>query len=126
MWHSVESRTPFSDDVNLISFVFSVPGSLKIQNGNLKHLLRQSAQKYLPKEILDRKDKMGYVTPHNNWLRELFKHIEKESFSDLKKYINTEKLEKNLKKLYSPDGDKERFFAFKVLAFLRWKRLFNI
>jgi asparagine synthase (glutamine-hydrolysing) len=32
MWHSVESRTPFADDINLIEYAFQLPSSYKIKN----------------------------------------------------------------------------------------------
>ncbi|MFN5459779.1 MAG: asparagine synthase (glutamine-hydrolyzing) [Bacteroidota bacterium] len=126
MWHSVESRTPFADDINLINYVFGLPGSVKIRDGTLKYLLRKAAGKYLPQKIAQRKDKMGYVTPHNAWLREVYKYIQQEDFTGLKPYIDLDKLRKNLHTLYSPANDKERFLAFKILSFLRWKRVFNI
>ena len=126
MWHSVESRTPFADDIHLIEYVFSLPGTFKIHNGQLKYLLRQATKKYLPQKIFNRKDKMGYVTPHNVWIKELHAQILEEDFGSLSDFIDVDRLNKSLKELYSPDHLHERFFGFKILALLRWKRLFSL
>ncbi|MES2838355.1 MAG: asparagine synthase (glutamine-hydrolyzing) [Bacteroidota bacterium] len=82
MRFSVESRTPFADDLPLIEFLFSLPSNYKINKGVNKNILRSSLSKVLPKAIANRKDKMGYVTPHNLWQKELsktFKEIISES-----------------------------------------------
>jgi asparagine synthase (glutamine-hydrolysing) len=73
MWHSVESRTPFADDVHLINLAFSVPGNYKIRNANLKSLLKESIKDSIPASVYNRKDKMGYTTPNNDWIREILK-----------------------------------------------------
>lgn len=73
MWHSVESRTPFADDVHLINLAFSIPGNYKIRNANLKSLLKESIKDSIPASVYNRKDKMGYTTPNNDWIREILK-----------------------------------------------------
>ena len=52
MWHSVEARTPFSDDIRLIEYVFKIPGAYKIQKGVKKYLLKEATQHILPKRGL--------------------------------------------------------------------------
>ena len=126
MWHSVESRTPFADDVSLIEYVFGLPGTFKIHDGNLKFLLRQAARNYLPDKIFSRKDKMGYVTPHNDWLRQIYPLVSQEDFTPLAPFVNIDRLRKNFETIYSPKGSNERFFGFKLLMLLRWKSLFNV
>jgi asparagine synthase (glutamine-hydrolysing) len=67
MAHSMEVRTPFLD-FRLVELACSIPGSLKIRNGQLKYILRRVAARYLPREILER-PKEGFVLPKNTWLR---------------------------------------------------------
>ena len=62
MFHSVESRTPFSDDVDLINLMFSFNGNKKIKNGVSKFLLREALKSKLPSEIYYRYDKKGFET----------------------------------------------------------------
>lgn len=66
----VESRTPFAADRRLIEYVFSVPPVYKIHNGYSKWLLREAMKPYLPESIYRRKDKIGFATPENTWLRQ--------------------------------------------------------
>lgn len=127
MWHSVESRTPFADDAPLIEKIFSVPAVYKIRNGTLKFLLREAAGKFLPEKIYSRSDKMGYVTPHNTWMRQLWdQHLAEEDFSPVKEYLDAKQFTKKKRGFYNPIGDQERFLGFKILVFNRWKRLFGL
>lgn len=67
MAHSMEVRTPFLD-YRLAELACSIPGSLKIRDGQLKYILRRVAARYVSSEILDR-PKEGFVLPKNTWLR---------------------------------------------------------
>ncbi|MFH1657162.1 MAG: asparagine synthase (glutamine-hydrolyzing) [bacterium] len=71
MQHSLEIRLPFLD-YRLVDFVLSLPYSLKIKNGWTKYLLRKSIAE-LPKEITWRKDKQGFISPEEKWLKHDFR-----------------------------------------------------
>src|SRR5262249_37415880 len=45
----------------------SIPGGLKIRDGEVKHLLKKAAEPYLPAELI-RRPKEGFVMPVNQWL----------------------------------------------------------
>jgi asparagine synthase (glutamine-hydrolysing) len=62
----LENRSPFLDH-RLIELAFSIPADMKIRGSTLKWILRQTAARYLPKKVLDRRDKMGLVFPANLW-----------------------------------------------------------
>lgn len=79
MAHSLEVRTPFLD-YRLTELACTIPGSLKIRGTTLKYILRKVAEKYLPKEIIER-PKEGFVLPKNTWLREGMKPLMMESLS---------------------------------------------
>jgi asparagine synthase (glutamine-hydrolysing) len=64
---SLETRAPFLD-VDVIELAFSMPGHLKIRNGERKWILKQAMQGVLPERILTRK-KEGFSIPMKNWLR---------------------------------------------------------
>lgn len=68
MAHGIESRVPFLDK-NLVEFVATMPANVKIKDGNLKYILRNAMKDYVPKEILQRKDKMGFPTPFAKWAK---------------------------------------------------------
>ena len=64
---SLETRAPFLDG-DLMELAFSMPGHLKIRNGERKWILKQAMKDVLPATILNRK-KEGFSIPMKNWLR---------------------------------------------------------
>ena len=68
MAHGIESRVPFLDK-KLVEFAATIPANIKFKNGNMKYLLRNAMRNYVPGEILDRKDKMGFPTPFSVWAK---------------------------------------------------------
>jgi len=68
MAHGVESRVPLLDH-ELVQFVASAPAIVKFKDGRLKHLLREAAEGIVPREIVERPDKMGFPVPFTQWTR---------------------------------------------------------
>lgn len=68
MRFSIESRVPFLD-YRLVEFAFSLPYYYKIKNFETKYIFRKAIKDYIPKEIIDRKDKIGFATPENEWFK---------------------------------------------------------
>ena len=68
MAHSLEIRTAYLD-TDVVEFVASLPGALKIRDGETKHLLKKVAAKYFPHEMVFR-PKEGFVMPVTDWLLE--------------------------------------------------------
>ena len=64
---SLETRAPFLDG-DLMELAFSMPGDLKIRNGERKWILKQAMRGVLPGSILSR-PKEGFSIPMKNWLR---------------------------------------------------------
>jgi asparagine synthase (glutamine-hydrolysing) len=64
---SLETRAPFLDG-DLMELAFSMPGHLKIRNGERKWILKQAMKDILPDSILNRR-KEGFSIPMKNWLR---------------------------------------------------------
>ncbi|MCX6293262.1 MAG: asparagine synthase (glutamine-hydrolyzing), partial [Sphingobacteriales bacterium] len=67
MAHGCEVRLPFLNH-QLVSYVFSLPSSLKIHDGFTKYILRKTMQGKLPNEIVWRKEKIGFEPPQNQWM----------------------------------------------------------
>ncbi|HEX7892067.1 MAG TPA: asparagine synthase (glutamine-hydrolyzing) [Ramlibacter sp.] len=65
---SIESRVPFLD-YRLAEFALALPVRHKLRDGRTKALLRSGLRGMVPDEILDRRDKMGFVTPQSVWMR---------------------------------------------------------
>lgn len=68
MAHGVESRVPLIDH-RIVEFAATMPANVKFQDGTLKRVLVNSMRDYLPSAVLERKDKMGFPVPLNEWLK---------------------------------------------------------
>jgi asparagine synthase (glutamine-hydrolysing) len=117
MWHSVEARTPFADDINLINLAFKIPGNYKIMNGQLKYLLRETVKDLIPPEVYFRSDKMGYNTPNDKWVAELYKQFS--FFENQNHLLDTRLLKTNLPKLLNKNNPR----LFKVFVSDIWLNL---
>ena len=68
MAFSIESRVPFLD-IKLIEFILSVPPAMNMRRGWTKYLFRKAMSSKLPKKICWRKDKKGFETPQEKWMK---------------------------------------------------------
>jgi asparagine synthase (glutamine-hydrolysing) len=68
MAHGLEARVPILFK-ELMEFSATIPADIKFKDGELKRLLKIAFKDKIPKEILNRKDKMGFPVPLNDWLR---------------------------------------------------------
>jgi asparagine synthase (glutamine-hydrolysing) len=119
MWHGVESRTPFSDDVQLMELMFSFNGNKKIKKGVSKSLLRNACKDLLPAKIYKRYDKRGFETPMKKWMKQLYPQI-LEELGSIEKGILRQDLVSNI----SMDDDKHMRILFKLFVYSRWKKVF--
>ncbi|MGZ3885373.1 MAG: asparagine synthase-related protein, partial [Bacteroidia bacterium] len=123
MIHHVESRVPFSDDIELIGFMFSINGNRKIQQGISKYLLREAAKDVLPAEVYQRYDKKGFETPMNKWIianqKQLFDVVGADDFS----FIHLDKLKAAFQS--GKAGTKEVSLLYKLYVLSIWKSLFK-
>jgi len=66
MAHSREVRLPFLDH-RLIEFCLRLPDRFLYRDGQSKWILRESLRGLVPDQILDRRDKVGFMTPWAQW-----------------------------------------------------------
>ena len=71
MAFSIETRLPFLD-YRLVEFVFSLPDEQRLEGTTTKAILRRSLGDRIPSPVLERRDKMGFETPSDLWLRGRF------------------------------------------------------
>lgn len=118
MRFSIEARAPFSDDINLIEYVFNVAGVYKIHNGWSKYLLRQSMKGVVPDEILFRRDKIGFATPCDKWNEYILRDMCDIVNNLLRDYFGQNKLD-------SPIGFlKGKSFSWRFVNFALWYKIF--
>jgi asparagine synthase (glutamine-hydrolysing) len=65
---SIESRTPFLD-YRFVEFTMGLPARYVYKNGVRKTVLRKAMHNVIPAVIESRRDKMGFVTPEEMWLK---------------------------------------------------------
>lgn len=68
MAHSIETRLPFLD-FRLVEHLASTPAESKISKGLTKVIMRDACSGIIPDAILNRKDKIGFATPEEDWFR---------------------------------------------------------
>lgn len=78
MAHSLEVRVPFLDHC-LVEFAFSLPSEMKVKGNANKRVLRESASKLIPKEILTR-GKLGFLVPWSGMVPKQFCHLGQQLF----------------------------------------------
>ena len=92
MHFSIETRVPFASSHSLAKWAFSLPSELKYNHSTNKPLLRNLFKKHdlIPKSVLNKKEKLGFSTPMNNWIS-----ASKDELLDYIDYIPRELLAKN-------------------------------
>ncbi len=68
MAFGIETRLPFLD-YRLVELAFSLPDSERLDGVTTKAVLRRAFADRVPQSILARRDKMGFETPTDLWLR---------------------------------------------------------
>ncbi|WP_457641502.1 asparagine synthase (glutamine-hydrolyzing) [Persephonella sp.] len=77
----LESRVPILD-YRIVENVFRIPSHIKLKDGELKYLFKQVIKHYLPHEIVARRDKKGFPTPLNRWMKKDLNSWIKDILSD--------------------------------------------
>ena len=67
MRYSLENRCPIMD-TDVMEYSFRIPHKFKYYNGDKKHILKDIAYDYIPRELLER-PKTGFGVPMDAWLR---------------------------------------------------------
>lgn len=81
MAFSIESRVPFMD-YRLVEFTLGLPEHLVYRRGERKYILREAFKGFIPEKIRQRKDKMGFVSAEERWLKEEGRAWFKESITE--------------------------------------------
>jgi len=77
MTHSIESRVPFLT-TDLADFLLGLPDEYLISaGGESKSVFRAAMRGIVPDVVLDRRDKIGFATPEQAWLKLLAPWVEK-------------------------------------------------
>lgn len=125
MAHSIESREPFLD-YRLVEFGLNLHPAHLCNGLVSRPLYRQSLSPYLPIEIVNRKDKLGYPTPFKKWSSTVLKNYITDTFSDqnnlIYDFIDREILYKNLNNHFTNQTD----FSWEIWRLLSLSKFFEI
>jgi asparagine synthase (glutamine-hydrolysing) len=99
MAHKIESRVPFLDH-KIVELAATIPADSKFKDGKLKLVLLNTYQHLLPKNVIKRKNKMGFPVPLNEWAQNDLKDFIFDIFNTGKnrsrRFLNYNEIEKGL------------------------------
>ena len=118
MANSIEPRVPFLD-YRIVEFAFNIPISLKIKNGIHKYILKKTAEKYLPQEIIYR-NKIGFCGSTTQMLSPKLKSFANSVIiSEIKKLTDIFN-QKYVANLFSLNNSESKIWT--LLNFALWNR----
>ncbi len=108
MSSGIELRVPFLNK-KLINHTLGLDQSYKINNGFNKKILRDAMSSYLPREIVKRKEKIGFSTPmkdiiKTNIIKFIMETSRNKSFLEAS-YWDGKEISKNIEKYYLSNND---------------------
>jgi asparagine synthase (glutamine-hydrolysing) len=127
MRFSIESRTPFADDIKLINYLFTVPSVYKIHDGWTKYLLRRAVSAVVPAAIIKRTDKVGFSTPEYYWLKESGDELINSMWSEgLDYFIDYKRISRDWKSLLMGRQKSGITSLWRYINFALWKKRFRL
>lgn len=123
MASSVESRLPFLD-YKLVEFSASLPLEKKIYKGWSKYIMRKALD--MPQLIKKRRDKIGFATPEDVWIRkekQYFKSIFERGEVKSAKFIDVEGLLRDWDKIIDTNNETR---LFRYICLELWMREFQV
>lgn len=127
MAHGVETRLPFLD-YRLVEFCLGLPEHYKMADGWTKRVLRESMSDRLPDLIRTRRDKLGFATAEEVWMRERHREAFQQLVDraiDAAGGILTPAARRKAARIldgHEPFG----FLVWRMISFGVWLRRFNI
>ena len=126
MRFSIESRTPFADDINLIEYIFQIPSVYKIYSGWSKYLLREATEGILPEEIRLRKDKIGFATPESDWLNERKDVFKNYITSEMSEFLDVQKMRQDWDMLIHSQVKDGITTLWRFINLAVWRKVYNL
>ncbi len=125
MAHSVESRVPFLD-FRLVEFGVNLQANYLASKHSTRPLFKKALSKYLPKQINERKDKLGYPVPFAEWTRKRLKKYVIDSLTNnnarMFKYLDRRFIEQNLKRHFNSEID----YSWEIWRLLSFEKFLEL
>lgn len=126
MRFGVEARVPFTDHRELVEYVFQLPSTIKIHHSFSKTLLREAMKEVLPKEIYERRDKVGFSTPEQDWFQQYSQEIKSWLPHDPDEFIQWDKVHENWQELVDDALKNGTTRLWRIVNFAVWRDVFSI
>ncbi len=88
---------------------------------------KEAFKKMIPKEIYERKDKIGFATPEKEWLKELkpvFKEIIDEQKND--EFVDWKGIQENFDSIYNNALKTNTQRIWRLINFAIWKKVYQV
>jgi asparagine synthase (glutamine-hydrolysing) len=123
---NIRLSTPYLNS-KLIDYMAKVPSDIKVKNGIKKHILKEIAYQYIPKELIER-PKCGFDIPFSTWMRNELKDI-------LYSQINKKRLDKDklfytstiltIRDKFYAGNDAYKYKLWRIFIFQLWYENFT-
>jgi len=127
MAHSIEARVPFLDH-ELVEFTSNCNPEFLSYGNNKKILLKESQRNIAPDDIIERKDKIGFKTAEEMWVRDtfpdIFRNLMQQAVSDSGGLIN-EQANAYMESVINGTVPFD-YTYWRIILFGRWVKLFNL
>lgn len=122
MAHSIESRIPFLD-YRLVELGLNLSPDLLSEKDVSRPLYRKALEPFLPAEVTQRRDKLGFPTPFSAWSKTVLKDyildILFKKDARIREYVNITKMKQNLDDHFSGKID----YGWEIWRFLSLEQI---
>jgi len=126
MAFSLEGRVPFLDH-RLVTFAHSLPTRHKMRNGLSKIVMRRAMKGVIPDLVCNRRDKIGFGTPEDDWFRSVAYDFTRDVFESdsfrQREYFNVNEIRRQFD-LYRDNLSACQFRPWKLVNMELWLRMF--
>lgn len=127
MAHGVEARLPFLD-YRLVEFCLGLPEDFKLSDGWTKRVMREGMRGRLPERVRERRDKLGFATAEEVWmrgnLRSQFLDLVADSVNAAGGILTPAAQQKATRMLAAEEPFS--FLTWRFISFGKWLRRFNV
>jgi asparagine synthase (glutamine-hydrolysing) len=90
-------------------------------------VLREAMKGFIPKQVYERRDKMGYATPNNQLIYEIKGGVKEYFMSQaLEEFIDVKKLLLHYDSMFDARKSAENGRLFKFISFAVWMKVFEM
>lgn len=126
MAFGVEARVPFVDH-ELMEFALSLPEDFLIRKGQTKAILREAVNENVPRDVSERRDKIGFQTAESEWLKRNTEKVDSMVRSGIELVPGV--FSRDIATIVSNhllDETKPSSVPWRVLSFLNWVKVFDV